>query len=271
LTGVFAHCLHLEAHGAVVCIGDARIGAGSLNATLDAASWRDARRRLPAPGHGARLDAGAIEIGNALFTTLSARAWLPPPWPQTIAPGLFGAGLQRLASRVERHAPADGLARLALAASTAPPTPLHRLARPRIDRLAVWTQARLSRPVPDYVPAPVDLLGLGPGLTPSGDDLLCGALVALNAVGQAEAARDLYALLMRASTAATSALSRSLLAAAVEGQGGEPLHALIIALLQDHPIDGAIEALSRHGHSSGWDTIAGVAIALSAARASLGP
>jgi hypothetical protein len=264
LRGLFARSLHLEAQGAVICIGDAAIGAGPLNATLDPASWREVRRRLPASGHRACINAGTIAIGDALFTARPARAWQPPPWPRAIAPPLVAAGLRCLARHAERRAPTVGLARLVMAASRAP-TLLHRVASPRIDRLAAWIRARLSQPV--GVPAPVDLLGLGPGLTPSGDDLLCGVLVALNAMARADVALDLHAALIRAPAGATSVLSRSLLAAAAEGQGGEPLHALIIALLQDQAIDHALDALSRHGHSSGWDTLAGVAIALSAARA----
>jgi hypothetical protein len=176
--------------------------------------------------------------------------------------------LDRLAERVRRHAPADGLARLTFAACAASPTPLRRLAQPRLERLADWIRVRLSRPL--GAPAPVDLLGLGPGLTPSGDDLLCGALIALNAIARADAARDLHAALLRAPACATSVLSWALLAAAAAGQGGEALHALIIAVLQDQAVDRALEALARHGHTSGWDGLAGAAIALNAARACVG-
>jgi hypothetical protein len=176
--------------------------------------------------------------------------------------------LDRLAERVRRHAPVDGLARLAFAACAPSPTPLCRLAQPRLARLADWIGVRLSRSL--GAPAPVDLLGLGPGLTPSGDDLLCGALIALHAITRADAARDLHAALLRAPKCTTAALSWAQLAAAAEGQGGEALHALIIAVLQGQGVDRALEALSRHGHTSGWDSLAGAALALNAARPRVG-
>ncbi len=268
LRGTFTHCLHLEARGAVLCIGAVGIGAGSLNATLDEASWQGARARLPATGGAAHIDTGAISIGGAVFTTARAVAWCPPPWPACIAPAALGAGLDRLAERVRRQAPADGLARLAFAACAPASTPLCRLAQPRLARLADWIAARLGRPV--GASAPVDLLGLGPGLTPSGDDLLCGALLALNAIARADVAGDLYAALLRAPARVTSVLSWALLAAAAEGQGAEALHALIIAVLQDQAADRALESLSRHGHTSGWDSLAGAAIALHAAQQHIG-
>ena len=81
-------------------------------------------------------------------------------------------------------------------------------------------------------PPPVDLLGLGPGLTPSGDDVLCGMLVALRAVGQAGMAPELYAALAAAAPTATSPISAAFLRAAAEGLGCEALHAAIAAVLE---------------------------------------
>ena len=269
LSGVFARCLHLYAPDGVLCIGAEAIGAGPLNATLDLEGWQRARHRLPMPGDRARLGAGRIAIGGVLFATEGARAWRPPCWPQSIAPAAAAAGLRRLTERVRRHAPADGLARLAFGVATGPPTPLHRLAQPRINRLTAWTRARLGAGA--RTPAPADLLGLGPGLTPSGDDLLCGTLLALNALARADAAGDLYAALRRAPACATSVLSWALLAAAAEGEGGAPLHALIIAVLEDHAFEDALAAVAGHGATSGWDTLAGAAIAVSAAYAPAAP
>jgi len=66
-------------------------------------------------------------------------------------------------------------------------------------------------------------------------------------------------------------LSWALLAAAAEGEGGAPLHALIIAVLEDHAFEDALAAVAGHGATSGWDTLAGAAIAVSAAYAPAAP
>ncbi len=103
-----------------------------------------------------------------------------------------------------------------------------------------------------------DLVGLGPGLTPSGDDFLTGALAALAAVGQT----NMRAALGRAVVAAagqTSPLSASLLRAAAAGHVGENLHAMVAAIITGDA-DGAIDAATRIGHTSGWDALAGAVV-----------
>jgi hypothetical protein len=138
-----------------------------------------------------------------------------------------------------------------------------RVARPRVERLRAWMTAR---PSASACAPPVDLLGLGPGLTPSGDDLLCGMLVALHAVGETDRAHALYAEIARAAPCSTSPISAAFLRAAAEGLGCEALHAAIAAILegQSEALAGRIEALGRVGHTSGWDALAGALLVLQA-------
>ena len=102
------------------------------------------------------------------------------------------------------------------------------------------------------------LIGLGPGLTPSGDDFLMGALAALDALGQT----NMHTALGRAVVAAagrTSPLSASLLHAAAAGHVGEYLHKTMAALVRGDPNAG-IETAGRIGHTSGWDALAGAVV-----------
>ena len=102
------------------------------------------------------------------------------------------------------------------------------------------------------------LVGLGPGLTPSGDDFLIGALAALDALGQT----NMHTALGRAVVAAagrTSPLSASLLRAAAAGHVGENLHMMLAALVTGDA-DAAIDAAARIGHTSGWDALAGAVV-----------
>jgi hypothetical protein len=105
------------------------------------------------------------------------------------------------------------------------------------------------------------LIGLGPGLTPSGDDFLSGGLALLNAL----AMRKIHAALAQAVTdaapALTSPLSACLLKAAADGYIGEDPHRAVTALILGD-IDTAIAAARRIGHSSGWDMLAGAATTL---------
>ena len=85
--------------------------------------------------------------------------------------------------RAATDAPAEGFGRV-LADPTVPPDAFVRVARQRLARLRSWLVG--ERHARDRAPAdPVrDLVGLGPGLTPSGDDVLVGALALLDALAR---------------------------------------------------------------------------------------
>ncbi|MCU1536543.1 MAG: hypothetical protein JWP82_894, partial [Humibacillus sp.] len=120
------------------------------------------------------------------------------------------------------------------------------------------------------------LVGAGRGLTPSGDDALCGVLLTLAAVDSA-AARSAHLAVRAAVTASltrTTSISAALLAAAAQGYavpdvvrlvtrwsaGGQSRAAVGAA-------DGADELLDRVlaiGHTSGRDLLSGVTGALRA-------
>jgi len=119
---------------------------------------------------------------------------------------------------------------------------------------------------------PVDLLGLGPGLTPSGDDILCGMLLALHACGHGPMACELRAAIRSAQAGQTSPLSGAFLRAAGEGQGAEPLHGAIGALLagQMGAIAPCLARLGGIGHTSGWEGLAGAVLVLQAYSTSKG-
>ena len=104
----------------------------------------------------------------------------------------------------------------------------------------------------------VDLLGAGRGLTPSGDDCLAGALVALPAFGEDAAAASLARAVARHAPHRTSRLSAAHLEAACGGEAIEPVHEAIRAIAGDTPLEQALDALERFGHGSGFDALAGV-------------
>jgi hypothetical protein len=94
------------------------------------------------------------------------------------------------------------------------------------------------------------LAGRGRGLTPSGDDLLCGyasGLVLWH--GRTEQA----ARIAEAAAARTSLLSATLLRCAARGELPEPAHALLAR--------GDPAPLRRFGHTSGSALLVGLALA----------
>jgi len=118
------------------------------------------------------------------------------------------------------------------------------------------------------------LVGLGAGLTPSGDDVLVGVLAALDLISQCSPdARTLRQALVDVLPVpletCTTRLSAQMLRAAADGLYAEPVLALLDALARNGadpaPAERAAEALSRLGHCSGRDTLRGIAAALSRA------
>jgi hypothetical protein len=114
------------------------------------------------------------------------------------------------------------------------------------------------------------LLGLGGGLTPSGDDLVGGALFARHllaaaGVGDGPGWRRAAAAVVAEARVRTHVISATLLDDLAHGRGHAALHALAAAWLDDGSPGRAADAardLIGIGHSSGWDVLAGCLLAL---------
>jgi hypothetical protein len=110
------------------------------------------------------------------------------------------------------------------------------------------------------------LIGLGPGLTPSGDDFLGGVLIALSLVHRQDIAALLYADLSPHLLTRTGPISRTHLVAASSGQGLETLHLAINSVIEGNVgvIPTRVHHIERIGSSSGWDALAGSCVVLRA-------
>jgi Protein of unknown function (DUF2877) len=161
-----------------------------------------------------------------------------------------------LARRVAIEAPPEGLARAAFGT----PSALAALPARRLAQFEGWLAGACSgeNRSPDCV---CDLIGLGHGLTPSGDDFLCGALSMLDALGEQRMRAALADIIVPAAPALTSPLSACFLRATAAGHYGEQLHDTVGALVVGD-IAAAVASARDIGHSSGWDMLAGAATAL---------
>ena len=134
-----------------------------------------------------------------------------------------------------------------------------------------WTVTRWWRPLrprlsPLQPPAPTQyvdlspasLIGRGPGLTPAGDDVVAGALVAAYALSDPR--RGPWAEQTRAALATnrTTVVSRALLHHAIDGYGTPELVAFVDAVTGGDGLEEAAHALLKVGHSSGAALLAGV-------------
>jgi len=262
VVAVFENSLYLRSGAAWACLGHRTIGRGPLNITceiVDAADWRD----VAAVGEVPFADGAGFSLGLLELTTAGAAVWQPRLAPARDA-GRLERGLEVLTASLPADLPGEGLAPF-LCASLSADTAVSRAARQSIAALAGWLRTEGGRQGASVAPreAVRRLLGLGPGLTPSGDDFLAGLVVGLRATGRLEAAQALGRELAILAPLCTSHISAAHLMAALRAGLREDLQTLIHAVLQgDGPaIKTGLRHLDRTPHCSSWDALAGVTTA----------
>jgi hypothetical protein len=126
-------------------------------------------------------------------------------------------------------------------------------------------KACLLRDMPGLLQEANALVGLGEGLTPSGDDFLGGLLFCVNTLqrlypGFIHVDSSEQALFIESAKQRTHPISFTLLKDLTNGQAVEPLHELIHAILSDQPLESIRPAscLTQIGHSTGWNLLTGV-------------
>ncbi|MEV1178852.1 DUF2877 domain-containing protein [Nonomuraea sp. NPDC049784] len=128
------------------------------------------------------------------------------------------------------------------------------------------------------VTAAEQLMGLGPGLTPSGDDVLAGLLVTLRHLGAAAGAERavwladwLAATVTFDARTRTTPISATLLHCAARGEASPEVTAVLRGIAGGQSLEPALRHLHRLGHTSGADLAQGIAIGATAVLALSGP
>lgn len=280
---VFRRSLYcVSTRGSLLCFGPLPLGAGPLNvlaAFPPNFRWQDT---LVRPGTAAACDGASFRLdGRFEFLLVNGRVWKPDLPSAEWDAGVLSQSLRALEREVLQRAPVDGLApviphlligRPMTLPGSGLPRALIRNAAPGIAVLRMWLESTMPASVilVDPPDAAECLVGLGPGLTPSGDDLLGGTLIALRALGWPRVADTLGSWLLLRARARTHAISYAHLACAAEGEGAAALHDTLAALCSPNAprLGEYVDALGNIGHSSGWDSLAGVALVAKVAAAS---
>jgi hypothetical protein len=179
------------------------------------------------PGDPATVGAGRIRTKNLEVTV--GRWWTPPRPPALVRPEHLPARAARLARilQARRRTLADPVAS-------------------RLCRLGSALRAR--RP---FDTDPAALVGLGEGLTPAGDDVLVGVLLALRHLGRPGCAAHLWASIADQVPRRTTALSATLLAAAAAGDAAPQVIEVLSALAGHRALEPALDRLLAVGATSG--------------------
>lgn len=255
---VFERCVYLRSGDDFVCIGAPDIGNGPITLIANPGALPTLKSLA---GQIALICGQHIAIGNSVrFTLDQSELWRPSDWPKCPPADRLIDIYAALATRAALIAPQEGLARSTINEGEASGGPLSRVARPRLALFEHWMSGLVDA---GHAPAAASreavrgLIGLGPGLTPSGDDFLAGALAALDAIGESDAHAAMARAIVDVLPGLTTPLSACFLRAAAAGHTGEHLHQLMSWVITAEA-DAAVAAAGKIGHSSGWDMLAGV-------------
>lgn len=260
VAAVFDHSFYIELAGDWICFGASSLTLGPLNMRTDAPpniNWQASGLQLEDP---VRISATQIHIGNLFaFSYRDAQTWRPDITTCPDIP-IVSAGLVRLADRALSMAPTEGLASFIFPDgaknTTLPAAALSIGKMKQFVQCGSNDQATIRDPV-------TTLIGMGPGLTPSGDDYLGGMMIALQVLGEEEKSACLARAIEEVAPA-TNDISRAHLKAAAQGVGAEPLHATINNVIADQGqnLGTSLKRLDTIGHCSGWDALTGVVTTL---------
>lgn len=259
ICALFRRSFYLEAtNGDLVCIGPAAIGAGPLNMICDLPGGIDWEGSGLQPGARASIsDSRITVVGTYEFDASDARTWQPPALSENWTNATLTSGLAALETAAPAHDLSDGLAGLVLHY-----VPEIAAARSGFDGLGIWLDDAIRNPKGELAPPPpkiASLIGLGPGLTPSGDDLVGGVMIALRMFDHQTAADCLAGWALPIARQNTGKISIAHLTEAAGGEGADALHR-VIALIADGDKTGlkpGLDEIDAIGHSSGWDALAG--------------
>ena len=194
--------------------------------------------------------------GHPLVVDLSkARSWSPHLPAAAKVARTDGLGGRLLLARALAAAGAGGPLRDPFADAAAP-------------HIASLRSALVSHDTDAARAAALALIGLGVGLTPSGDDFLVGLLAGLEATGH-PARLPLAASIAAQAPRRTTTIGANALEHAAAGEFTERLHDVVVAIA-DERAAGLARGIARamaYGATSGADTLVGLFLALEIAAA----
>jgi hypothetical protein len=266
---VFRRSFYIQLDVYALCIGPPRLGKGPVNILIQAAEHTEWPQLGLVPQQRVWVSRNVIDVANrARFDFTGAEVWRPPEPPRFSFDDLR-AGLKLLSQSALRRSPGGLGATLAISDMLTewPPSsddPLLRLAQTPVRDAAAWIPRALARKNEPPPPSLERLIGLGPGLTPSGDDFVGGLMVALHYLGFADVAATIAEAALPVASRETNTISAQLLRCAAAGQASITLFDALDAILAGRRLEASLDAIDAVGHTSGWDSLAGAALVCAA-------
>lgn len=250
-------CNLIDEGGAVVALVSPRVGNGPFHAVLNQAV---PFRASILPGSAIRIETGQLIAGRIAVDLRPAQLWSPvPDWISLRASlhQILGQALHLAGRLPELHALPSANTTYGYAGawgSAFADFPSARAIQASRDLWAAVAAADTQR----CEAAASQLAGLGPGSTPSGDDLLLGAIYASWLIHPAPQARAIAAAIVAVAAPRTTSLSAAWLLAAGRGECGAAWHQLLhtLAGADAAALRAAAARILQTGASSGLEALA---------------
>ena len=268
--GVFRRSLYVEnTFGRIACIGERGIGPGPLNALCGFSGDVDFTQ-IVEPGSPTKVRDGWMQLGSRMKIDISRpMEWEPEPFPVGWNLEFFLGNLSFLVQWIAEMGPREGLAPLiehiVSGEEISNKGAFQTISWKGIADFGHWLSHSLNGEKNLEFPASARrLVGLGPGLTPAGDDFWYGVMIALRAVDCSDILEKVSGEVLKRAEYRTNKISRAHMECAARGQGAQALHETISAMgVRDEArLRSALRELDEIGHSSGWDSLAGVVCVL---------
>jgi hypothetical protein len=255
---VFDHvCNLLAPDSRVVSLVTPAVGDGPFNLVVPSVNFSS---HVIGESH-VMIDRGEIKIGGIEIDATHAQLWKPRPVWEALHRKVdqIQAQIPYLTEILRTTASKDGLAGLVVPQLVSESRTERRILRSAQSSFEKLVGGLRGADVNLCVEAAMDLAGLGVGLTPDGDDLLLGCLLAAWVLHATHVAENIALRIQETAAQRTTALSVEWLRSAARGECAWPWHELFEAFLQGRKeaIEIAAKRILQQGHTSGSTALAG--------------
>ena len=254
---IFGRVVNLIAGNDVLSLVTPEIGNGPFNVVLPSYDFTQQLTLSDPVG----VSPNAIRIGDFAIDLSCATTWQPyPNWHHLrLQQARLRVHAPVLRAVLQHHAPANSLARVVVELATPLSSLETHFVKAARQHWHNMYQGALNLNHAECLASAEQLVGLGSGLTPAGDDWLLGCVLAAHLDLPSPAAAALMLNAVRLAASGTSPLSACWLYAAVDGACSGSWHTFLASCLQPNSrmVYQAALGIVRQGHSSGADALAG--------------
>ena len=267
-------CNFVNVHKELLSLVLPEVGPGPFSAVVlhdDALKGRGGFSDWVKVNHEVRIEAGRMLLGNVVVEVKNAEVWDPKPdWENIHNHGNWiMAMVPKLIKFLHEEAPPDSLFQIADDLVDGKIIHLQRV-QPSVEIRNTFSCAAIEparfllkgiakQQKSFWKRGLYELLGLGGGLTPAGDDFILGVIFAMWIMLPRTQSEDIFFSVRQLAEQRTNQLSAAYLRAAAKGEASFPWHSFFEAIISENAnvLYRAVRSILHFGHTSGSDALTG--------------